>query len=258
VSIANDHERRFQPIAFDAAADPALVASVVAGHGVAIVRRAIPARAMAYLDDTLGVCFHLLDVIETWRSGFDGPDLPPLQHTPLIRGDLLPTVSRPLGMDVHNTLYSLVAGSILGRVWHEYFDGRQAQLREEMCVVRRQVAHSPGDVLPFHQDGTNYVRTEFLNFWIPTRPSGVDSPGLEVVAMQPETNLEVTRAESRFPTIELDEKLVIDRFGAESLFRPATQPGDVVVMNPLTIHRTWVPDGATKERLSVEVRIMPS
>lgn len=250
-------ERQFAHLEFQAStSSPAAIAKTIRTCGCALIRGAMPPAVMTYLGDVMPLMFRYIDVRETYAHyALEQPEAPKPFRASLIRFDVLPGFSKMIEMEVLDFLFGAVNQSILARVSPEYFAGQVFGLRSKMSIARRQSPVPDENTLPFHQDGTNYVELDFLNFWIPATPAGGDAPGLELVPVAIGGSLEVTKGPSTYPSIELDEATLADRFGRDNFFHPVMEPGDVLVMNQYTVHRTYTPPGATRERFSFEVRV---
>jgi ectoine hydroxylase-related dioxygenase (phytanoyl-CoA dioxygenase family) len=122
---------------------------------------------------------------------------------------------------------------------------------------RRQRAEVSRALLPFHQDCA-YLRhygTSFLTCWVPLIACGLDAPGLELALEAPAE--EVAHEswgdwEARIPHQVL-EPLLVDR----ATYAPALEPGDAVLFDCRLLHRTHMQPGMTRERLSIDFRLVP-
>jgi hypothetical protein len=101
-----------------------------------------------------------------------------------------------------------------------------------------------------------------LNFWIPLEAAGqkFGRPGLEVapfgfraVAKYLEYDGNWSAA---FDDAKFDTQRIAATFGSDALKRTDIDVGDVMVFTVWTLHRTYVPAGATEGRLSAEVRVV--
>jgi hypothetical protein len=250
-------ERRFAHLEFQArVSSPAAIAKSIRSCGCALVRGALSPTVMAYLGDVMPLMFRYIDVRETYAHyKIDQAEPPKPFRASLVRFDVLPGFSKMIELEVIDFLFGAIDRSVLTQVNLEYFPGQVFGLRSKMSIARRQGPVADENSLPFHQDGANYVDLDFLNFWIPATPAGGDAPGLELVPVALDETLAVTTGPSAYPTIELDEASLAARFGRDSFFHPVMQPGDVLIMNQHTVHRTYTPPGATRERFSFEVRV---
>ena len=112
--------------------------------------------------------------------------------------------------------------------------------------------------LPFHQD-MRLLGVPLVNVWIPLSACGVEIPGLEVVA-RPLSDLEDTihEGENFYAGIgvEIAADHVLEKFGLKSLWHPAFVPGDALIFQGTTIHRTHVTPAMQRERVSIDMRLV--
>lgn len=152
----------------------------------------------------------------------------------------------------------LVMASAFGDLVRQRFE-------QPLCIasqawIRRQhpPAHRPPCATPhsWHQDGA--LGFDFLSppaqprllpllaCWIPLDPCGRNAASLEIV----DANLNELLLLNRL-TDEKDEA-----FSAGPCRAIKAQPTDIVVMEPGTLHRTWVHGGMSKIRTSIGIRFV--
>lgn len=112
--------------------------------------------------------------------------------------------------------------------------------------------------LPFHQD--NRILPEpLLNLWIPLMACGLDAPGLEVLAhrlhMLEPTERRDGNQYARMG-VEIDAATIAARYPLDRLWHPAFEPGDAFLFYGTTVHRTWVTPAMTRDRLSIDLRLI--
>ena len=125
----------------------------------------------------------------------------------------------------------------------------------QYCLVRRVFATQIREAAPFHQDISPIGPDVPISCWVPLSECGADAPGLEFVARAMSDRLARTKANSHHGS-EIDEEVVVSDFGRH-LWHPELRPGDVIVFNNLTIHRSFLIEGMTKPRYSIEFRGRP-
>jgi phytanoyl-CoA dioxygenase PhyH len=116
----------------------------------------------------------------------------------------------------------------------------------------------PNTYLPFHQDQA-ILKKKLLNVWIPLSACGDDAPGLEIVLGSWGELLPVSPPpDARFAVehATIDEDVVLDRFGRRALWRPVFEFGDAMVFAGTTAHRTYATLGMSRDRMSVELRLV--
>jgi hypothetical protein len=109
-----------------------------------------------------------------------------------------------------------------------------------------------------------------INFWTPLTNAGIEEPGLAVIPMSVEDTRRYLEynpdGHERRPgdighmhqfRTEKMELAALEQSGlAKAIVRPKLQPGDVLAFTNFTIHATSVEPHMTKERTSVEVRVL--
>jgi hypothetical protein len=162
------------------------------------------------------------------------------------------------GADFPNLVLGLIIRSQLPAVYQMLY-GEQVVCSYEHCAVRYQRSDLRQKSYSFHQDASYHSRDPSDHFglttWIPLIDCGVDAPGLQ---LYPRALEEVLPAPDGIdlPYLFCDSQTVIDKYG-DSLWGPVLSAGDVLIFNHFVVHRTYVTDGMTKERQSVDFRILP-
>jgi hypothetical protein len=128
------------------------------------------------------------------------------------------------------------------------------------CLPRRQSpGHGVNWATPFHQDASFLGNScLILNFWIPLVACGRDAPGLELVLDHPPGIVERAApfdvSKPDYSGIELPSQEILDRYGADKMWHPEMQLGDILVFSNLAIHRTYLREDMQNSRISLEVR----
>ena len=136
----------------------------------------------------------------------------------------------------------------------------QAWVRRQYAVHRRppgHVAHSwhqDGALLyPFDPTGARAPDADGLlrmvTCWVALTPCGQNAPGLELVRQH---------LDSLLPPSELTDSRVCARCPAELFWRPVMEPGDVLLFDGSTLHRTHVEPHMEADRTSIELRFFPA
>ncbi len=230
---------------------------VLRDSSICVLRQALPVEFVDLMREACRFTFAEYDRDLPTRQHPVGPAAtPPVEPVHCYRLSELQLYSAPNSPDYGSAIMQHIANHMIGDVLRRYFATTEILVVPQMVVVRRQL---PGVVharLPFHQDVTNYQRAEFLNVWIPFETAGERSAGLELLPVALSEQLAVTnRGDSFHPAVEIEEAEVYDRFGRDALVRPVLDPGDVLIFNQHTVHRTFMPDGADLTRSSIEVRV---
>jgi hypothetical protein len=145
-------------------------------------------------------------------------------------------------------------------LYRQLFDDEIAFLLD-VCQLRRQNPQRHAPQVPYHQD-LSFVGTDFMvvNSWIPLDSCGpgAASPGLEVAGARVAEDLRIgglpARGAHYFDLLEIDAATVQRRFPAAALRHPDMAPGDAVLFDQFTVHRTDVRPHHATERTSIEVR----
>jgi hypothetical protein len=129
-------------------------------------------------------------------------------------------------------------------------------LRWDHSFLRRVEPRSAATRVPFHQD-LNAFGLMLANVWTPLVDCGIDAPGLQVVARRICEIVPTMATSNYYQDLEIAESKVRQIFGADALWAPAMACGDVLVLLGTTIHRTYLNQGTTRRRTSLELRFGP-
>jgi len=223
-------------------------------HGIALLPGVFPLQALAALQSAATACFQKAEG-EGWQAF---PET--YRYNPLSRSVLL-TALEDFGCSVAQLSAPLaIAG--LDALVVEVLGGSVA-CRPEQAWVRKRYApfHAPAGYHPnsWHQDGGLGVRfppqagpatpmTRLLTCWLPLDPCCGDRPVLEFVRCPLDQLLHYT---------ELDDASLRRQFAPEQFWVPELQPGDGLIFQNGTLHRTFVTPQMSQDRLSVEYRFFP-
>ena len=224
------------------------------GHGVVLLRRVFPLKALAAVRRAAQACFEAAE----GRTRKVFPEM--YRYNSLSRSVLVGALqdfgcsaqelSAPLAIA---GLDALVAGAL----------GAAAGCHPEQSWVRKRYApfHAPAGYHPnsWHQDGGLGISflpraesaspmTRLLTCWLPLDPCTGDRPALEFVRRRLDRLLHYT---------ELDDAILRRRFAPGEFCAPELGPGDGLLFLNGTVHRTYVQPEMSKDRLSVEYRFFP-
>ena len=130
---------------------------------------------------------------------------------------------------------------------HEYFGERPA-LSAKKSTLRRT---EPDAVAGWHQDGSFLGdKTRSLNIWTAFTPCGVDAPGLDLFAERFDELVEMGGTDI-FDWSVSDE--TANHYGMDKVVRPVFEPGDAILFDQLTLHRTAVDSAMDKRRYAIEM-----
>lgn len=122
-------------------------------------------------------------------------------------------------------------------------------------------------VLPYHQDSRIISKMApqlgpkppLVNLWVPLQDCGIDCPGLEVVNCATDGLMPVVDSADNFYAslgTEIAPEVVERAFGPRDLWHPPCAAGDLLLFKGTIVHRTHVTPTMTRERISVDIRLM--
>lgn len=153
-------------------------------------------------------------------------------------------------------ILSLIAASPLLALFEQYV-GTPMYCNVGESAARRVVPYHSGMYLPFHQDGffNHQERWKMINCWVPLVACGRDAPGLDLLPLAFSELLPVTSEErdQQAPYAFTESEAFCMRH-REALWHPHCEPGDLVLMNPYAIHRTYGQPFMKHTRYSLELR----
>ena len=96
---------------------------------------------------------------------------------------------------------------------------------------------------------------EKLNDWISTcQKSSISLLGLKKM-LRIQTQKEAN-ALNPYASLTIAEEEIQSRFQARDRWRPIFEPGDVMIFDQWTVHRTFVQPTMSQSRLSIEMRVI--
>lgn len=148
----------------------------------------------------------------------------------------------------------LFAASVLRPLLASYL-GTPLYFNPAESAVRRQMPERPEIYVPFHQDGPFCMQPAWpqINCWVPLVACGELAPALEMLPASLGEMLPVApAAHPLYAHYALAESDVL-RHG-KGLWHPAFEPGDVLVLSPYALHRTYALPQMHRPRYSLELR----
>jgi len=158
-------------------------------------------------------------------------------------GQLLLADSPRSLFDVIETLSSIDIGRLLA----DYM-GEWPALSFKKSTLRRAPANGETE---WHQDGAFLgSATRTVNVWLACSHCGVEAPSLDVVARRLDELVEPGTDGAAFAWSV--GPAAADRAARGTVVRPIFAPGDALLLDQLTLHRTGVGPGMTRARYAVE------
>jgi hypothetical protein len=161
------------------------------------------------------------------------------------RGAVLAVDSPPALFDLVETFEHAGAD----RLVRDYFAEPPMMLAKKV-VLRRVHPHEMATE-GWHQDGAFMgVGIRSLNIWLSLSHCGDDAPGLDVVGRRFDELVE-TGGEGTFNTWATNPQAA-EQVGAGAVVRPIFEPGDALLLDHLTLHRTAAAADMTNDRYAIE------
>jgi hypothetical protein len=225
--------------------------SGITNHGSLIVR-ALANRKQA--EKLRGDIDKALAAYDARANGVDSPDLAgwfePFTHDrrsnrtkKRARGSILAVDSPPALFDLIETLEA----TGVGRLARDYFCEPPMILAKKATLRRVSRDARTGG---WHQDGAFMgAGVRSLNLWLSLSHCGDDAPGLDVVGRRLDEL--VQSGDGAFAEWGVKPH-VAERVGAGTIVRPIFEPGDALLLDHLTLHRTAVDEGMQNDRHAIE------
>lgn len=234
----------------------AVIGGALLHHGSLLVRGLVAAERAALLRDDIERAFAAYDAT---RAGTAGPEdarwFTPFEprygstfsaierHWMRGNGGVLLADSPRALFDMTETWAAIGLGAIL-----EGYLGEWPALSFKKCTLRRAPADAPTE---WHQDGAFLgADTRTVNVWLACSPCGVDAPGLDVVPRRLSEIVRTGTADAKWDWSVGPEEAA--RIAGGDVPRPEFAPGDALLFDQLTLHRTGVSPGMTRARYAVE------
>ncbi|MEQ9358472.1 hypothetical protein [Coleofasciculus chthonoplastes] len=167
---------------------------------------------------------------------------------------------------ISHQMLSIVVNSLAYQVLAKIMDSSllfnlsQSWVRKQYALSHYHPLHTPHS---WHQDGALGVRfnplsdsnnyytieplTPLITCWIPLTDCGRDRPGLQFIRRNLDQLLHYDC---------LNEVKLRQRFAPDEFWSPEMTLGDVLIFLNGTLHKTYVTETMTQDRMSVELRVM--
>jgi hypothetical protein len=236
-----------------------LLTGALQHHGVLMVRGLLDVPVAERLGVEVNRAF---DAQQRWREGTPVSETTPT-FVPLDNHERYPLrpkaalgrqwerYRRVLAVDAPHLLFELFdewQAVGLDRVLREYFGSRPVLGENKFCVRRIPYRDSPfGD--SWHQEASVFDVDQYLravNLWMALSPCGERAPAIEFL---PAPIGEVVTTEHAY---SVSEASAIEAARGRTAASPVFEPGDGVLFNELTFHRTNQREDMDEIRLNVE------
>jgi len=224
-------------------------------RGVAVLPHALPS------DIATGFAERARALAEIWREKERAGLLENEDQFSLKVGTVhfLALMGDPTGRGFVLDLFKSMTASPAWRLFRRLF-GDEVAFPLRLCTIRWHEPPFEGTPVPLHQD-VGFIGPEFpvLNCWLTFTKAGGAAAGLEIEPVKLASELpkhgDPRRATNiNFWSIEIDAAAAAGRLASEGRFRPLLDPGDAVLFDQFTPHRTWADPSMTEPRISVELR----
>ena len=248
------------PDVFPPAAD---IAETLGVYGAVIFRRAIPQSVLELLVLLCSAAFSILDLkVKEHEAGEARADDPlgsrveAYKTLQFIADDVVRAVlsNAFLGQSGFEKVAGVLRDILSPALRHdvEFLPGKSTFRRQGTSAGAKRSA-----ILPWHRDA-HAVRTadigDCLNCWIPLHSVGVSRPSLQVVIGSSPVMRNVPVDYSLVNTLTHEQ--VIRDFGSENICTALMEPGDFLLFDHHTLHRTQPMGDEYPMRVSGEVRFV--
>lgn len=163
------------------------------------------------------------------------------------------------GQPMAEVMLALIQQTILREVYHLFFQEDILSLLIPSSHVRRIY---PKDGVPFHQDSSvmRLHQVELMNSWFPLDPAGVNAPSVE---MYPQAQKKcwpsgLENDGSLYGHLQITQEQILQALPETELWAPQLFPGDVLLLQSYTVHRTHLRPEMTEVRRDFEMRVARS
>ena len=233
-----------------------LIASGIQHHGCLIVRGLIPPDTAARLAGEVDRSFEAHDAassgqlppeMEGWFFPFEPGE--GYEYTTFERM-LMREGSGVLAADAPMAVFAVTeAFDAIGlRPLLEAYLGEPPVVSVKKFTLRR----APADAMTeWHQDGSFLgASTRTVNVWLALSDCGVDAPSMDIFGRRFEGIVPTGGPDAMFHwSVGPSDAAAL---GTHDVVRPVFAPGDAVLFDQLTLHRTGVSPGMTRPRFAVE------
>jgi ectoine hydroxylase-related dioxygenase (phytanoyl-CoA dioxygenase family) len=174
--------------------------------------------------------------------------------------DFGPALMFELPMDwLPSSLVFLIRNCEIADIARRYVGSSECGFLLDACSVRVQPPDQPKRALAWHQDAypaqIRRPQDRGVTFWVPLVDIDAGTPSLEVFPVQLDEIFKTRSDEAGY--VVLADESIVGRMPHPPEALGAMRLGDVLLLDCLTLHRTSIPPGAGKIRVSADIRMRP-
>ncbi len=228
------------------------IKSAIDVYGCCVLRGLVPTRIIEQILEEVQIQYNEMD--ERFRSG----TMSEYEHRHCFRYGIV----RPFEQDIRlesgqylsDVMINIVAETILKDLLQHHF-GSEVHLIIPSSHTRRVI---PGNGVPYHQDSSvmRLHSTRILNCWFPLDKAGEDSPTLEVFPVA-QRSLLAKGLDSKtglYSHLEITRETITNHLPDTKEWTPTMYPGDVLLLDSYTVHRTHEHPDMKQSRRDFEMR----
>ena len=229
-----------------------IVKSSLDRYGCCVLRQCVSLNVIHSIRDVVLQCY--ADMDQRFQNGVMSEE----EHRHCYRYGIVRPFEEELrienGQLMRLVMLNIVQDTLLKSLLIEHF-GNNVNLLIPSSHVRRV---KPGSGVPYHQDSSvmKLHRTRILNCWFPLDPAGGDSPTMEVIPVGMKHLLEMGNGpkEGLYSHLQIAHTTLDEHIAAVQSWSPTLLPGDVLLLDSYTVHRTHQTPMMSKQRCDFEMR----
>jgi ectoine hydroxylase-related dioxygenase (phytanoyl-CoA dioxygenase family) len=237
------------------------VKSVYLDHGCAVIRDVFESTKMSKLQTETENYFHYLErLIKQNAPEIErNPGLAEMVKRGTINIGLLSDHIYDDASELLKTMARFSKDSVLTEILSSIFDAPPILL-SNFSTMRFKDPMKENSFLPFHQDATpegpSVAMPTVVTCFTPLCQTGKDRPGIELLPIFLDRLIKLADdPKTQFEALELNEKN-FEKDWKSQLIAPELNPGDIVLFNGLTVHRSQPAPRSWKPRASFDLRFV--
>lgn len=221
-------------------------------YGCCVLRQCVSLEVVRSIREVVQQCY--ADMDERFQNGTMSEE----EHRHCYRYGIVRPFEEDLltadGNLMRTVMLNIVQDTLLKPLLVQHF-GTEVNLLIPSSHVRRV---KPGSGVPYHQDSSvmKLHQTRILNCWFPLDPAGGDSPTMEVIPVGLKHLLEmgVNSEKGLYSHLQIAQQTVNESLTDVQTWTPMMFPGDVLLLDSYTVHRTHQTETMSRERCDFEMR----